>query len=87
MSDKDTGGAAFPCAGLSGLPNDTFIHPDAGMTLRDWFASHSPVTTDDVHTLCANRGIQLPKDLAEGFAILAQMNYLYADAMLKERSK
>ena len=35
----DDGGSAFPVAGLSGLPNDNFIHPQEGMTLRDYFAA------------------------------------------------
>lgn len=39
MSKIKDGGAAFPIAGLSGLPNDNFIYPQAGMTLRDYFAA------------------------------------------------
>ena len=37
MSTND-GGQAYPCAGLAGLPNDYFINPTEGMSLRDHFA-------------------------------------------------
>lgn len=37
MSDEiDYGGSAFPCEGGT----DSGLYPDAGMSLRDWFAGH-----------------------------------------------
>ena len=41
------GGSAFPEPGLSGLPNNEFIHPNAGMSLRDYFIAHAPDEPQD----------------------------------------
>ena len=38
MSKIDDGGPAFPVPGLSNLPNGDFIHPEWGMTLRQYAA-------------------------------------------------
>jgi hypothetical protein len=78
MSDKETGGPAFPRAD-SISPDGTFWEAgNGGMTLRDWFAGQALAgiardTSGDVtfHSLKQS----------------AEEAYFYADAMLAERSK
>lgn len=70
--DKETGGPAFPEAGLSGLPNGEFIHGQAGMTLRDYFAAQV------LPSICGGN---------MGHNYIAKVSYQVADAMLKERAK
>lgn len=75
MSAHENDGQAFPVPGLSNLPNGDFIYPEAGMTLRDYFAakalewsgSSEWVSKDPQH--------------------VAARAYRLADAMLKERAK
>lgn len=77
------GGPAFPVPGLSGLPNGDFIHPDAGMTLRDHFAAQA-----------LNSGMAgnwrdnhyEPKSGLSTIENVARAAYQFADAMLKARS-
>lgn len=38
---QDNSGQAFPCPGLSGLPNGNFIHPEGGMTMRQYYAGEA----------------------------------------------
>ena len=38
MSKFDDGGPAFPVPGLSNLPNGDYIHPECGMSLRQYAA-------------------------------------------------
>lgn len=68
----DGGGPAFPCEGgpASGL------HPNPGMSLRDWFAGQvlAGVTANNLHEDATN-------------AKLAAVAYEMADAMLAERAK
>ena len=68
------GGQAYPCAGLSGLPNDNFINPTEGMSLRDHFAglAMSAHITADVDDTC-------PPDK------IAEIAYRQADAMIRAR--
>lgn len=75
MSNTDNGGAAFPVAGLSGLPNDNFIHPQEGMTLRDYFAAAA--LTGLIST--GKYGLLALKCSA--------VAYNYADAMLAARKE
>ena len=72
MSEKETGGQAFPTPGLSQLPNGDVIWPEAGaVTLRDYFAAHCPLPLYD----------------GRSWEEEALARYAYADAMIAERSK
>lgn len=59
------------------------------MNLRDYFASRSPITLNDAIIICGweNEGVSaLCQDDQRkiAFAVLALMNYEYADAMLEQ---
>jgi hypothetical protein len=78
MSKIKDGGAAFPIAGLSGLPNDNFIYPQAGMTLRDYFAAAA------LQGMMGNRSLV---DTFSGHAVMAEKLYFLADAMIEARKE
>ena len=82
MSAHENGGPAFPVPGLSNLPNGDFIYPEAGMTLRDYFAAHA------IPALIANSALN-PRafSCADALKMCASSAYAIADAMLKERAK
>jgi hypothetical protein len=73
MSDKNTGGQAYPMLGNVGSNSDW--QTDSGMTLRDYFAGQA---------LLAEINIILPTSDKEACA-LAGVCYRIADAMIKER--
>ena len=74
MSTINDGGNAFPVAGLSGLPNDNFILPTSGMSLRDWFAGMA------LQGLVAHYGASgIKRDIEDG------QPYKLADLMLAAR--
>ena len=88
MSDRNDGGAAFPCSGFYGgddgpAENDTV--PQAGMSLRDYFAA------------AALQGYRAGKHINAGAYPsetklwssegVARHAYQDADAMLAEREK
>lgn len=77
MSAADNGGPAFPAPGLSSLPNDNFIYPEAGMTLRDYFAAKALQGL-----LAQSMGTALGSDPK----LAAEYAYAAADEMLKARS-
>ncbi len=84
MSAIDDGGDAFPCAGLSGLPNGDFIYPTSGMSLRDHFATAA--LTGEVG------GEDFGGELAqlrtpENARLMARRAYMLADAMLAARKE
>lgn len=75
---------AFPVATVDG-------YSQYGMTLRDYFAAHAPITVQDAMVVCGidsnsigtsprNRRVLVMEALAE-------MRADYADAMLAERAK
>jgi hypothetical protein len=68
------GGQAYPCAGLSGLPNDNFINPTEGMSLRDHFAGLA------MQGLLANEDARLRTSTE-----CARIAYEHADAALRAR--
>ncbi|RKQ70157.1 hypothetical protein [Oceanibaculum indicum] len=72
------------------------VHPDvrlddhesyAGMSLRDYFAVHAPITFDQT-LLVWGGDVALSKDpdRASFFAVWSLLRYQYADAMLTERA-
>ena len=70
MSDKNTGGPAFACAGFR--DHDVSYAPQDGMTLRDYFAAK------------ALEGMS-SKPGSPDYKFEAMAAYKYADAMLKAR--
>jgi hypothetical protein len=79
VEKPNDGGPAFPLPGLSGLPNDQFIYGDHGMSLRDYFAAHSPITMRDAMKYLESRD---EISYEQVFRTLSLMRYSYADAML-----
>lgn len=87
MADTiDDGGPAFPCEGgpASGL------HPNSGMSLRDWFAGQAlagimanPIRWADIQSRY-DRGLMTYGEASRSNAVKA---YSIADAMLAERAK
>ena len=76
MTTKDTGGPAFPHITESGK----YVYEE-GMTLRDWFAGKAMAA----HAVAvSNVATDSPEDW---HAMVAQMAYMTADAMLAERNK
>lgn len=74
MSALENGGQAFPVPGLSNLPNEGFIFPEVGMSLRDYFAAKA------LEGDWADGGVN-------DFEKAAARYYEMADAMLRERAK
>lgn len=82
MSDKETGGPAFPHEYKFG---DGTSNRHDGMTLRDYFAAKAfQVIMSQVLEAAAKEGITLPIEKWEYFATSC---YGAADAMLKARNK
>lgn len=76
MRTTNTGGPAFPEAGLSGLPNGEFIHGQSGMTLRDYFAAKAMQSL--IIAAASSSATHTP-------ASVSGAAYETADAMLKAR--
>lgn len=83
MSDKPTndGGPAFPCEGRE----DSGLHPNPGMSLRDHFAAHA--SESDITSM-------IPPDLdsrieiiKSGYGLRQWARYKHADAMMKAREQ
>lgn len=75
---KDDGYPAFPVTNIN-FPNGT-----EGISRRDYFAAHAPITLQDAIDT-------KPKESQQQFSyggalrVLSQMRYAYADEMLKAR--
>lgn len=81
---KEDGGPAFPVQELNGDGSPATLV--LGMSLRDYFATHSPFGINQA--LDVMHGVGNREAAAEVSAIskiLAELNYKYADAMLEER--
>ena len=81
---KDTGGSAYPIV-CDGDP--VIILRSEGMTLRDYFATHSNIDITELLAFYEVLGKSQPPNLKGLCEDLAQVNYIYADAMIKERNK
>ena len=82
MSNKtNTGGPAFPT-----LPEHGFNYGMPGMTLRDYFAAHAPITYQDAieHLDCHGGEIVGPWPPSLIMITLVTLRTNYANAMLKE---
>lgn len=67
-TENSEGGFAFPCSGTEG------VNPESlGMTLRDYFAAHSPMTRNTNYYD------------ESGFKEAAKKAYKWADAMMAEK--
>lgn len=86
MSAANNGGPAFPEAGLSGLPNGEFIHGQAGMTLRDYFAAKADMAPYNPRQALESK-LDRPVTIAELADYIAKIRHIEADAMLAERAK
>jgi len=87
METNNDGGNAFPS--ISNVEFEQNWITEEGMSLRDYFACHSPFGVNqalDIINGVKNRGSDTASinDIAEA---CGRMNYIYADAMLKERNK
>lgn len=78
MSNKDTGGQAFPCYERGGAGAGPLDLTDPGMPLRDYFAAKAMQGL-----LAQSCGSAMGSDPIHG----AQYAYAMADAMLKARTE
>ena len=85
---KDTGGNAFPENTFKKVGDTEIKECNQGMTLRDYFAGNSPYTSEDARDVYRMMNTEVKKtvSLLSTSDILSQMNYNYADAMIKERN-
>ncbi len=90
MSDKNTGGPAFACAGFR--DHDVSYAPQDGMTLRDYFAAKAMVIgykywTEIFYPLVDKDGDEHPFSTDHNGLLnhIAEDAYKLADAMLKAR--
>lgn len=77
MSEKPTGGAAFPwCGDLNACPTINL-----GMSKREYFAAHAPITFSDAVRALESAGAEryTGSDILE---MLALMRWDYADKMI-----
>ena len=88
MNKKEDGGLAFPLHYEVFKKSEMMVHHE-GMSLRDYFATHSPYTVKDakdVYNMMNTEEIK-STSLHNISSILSDMNYNYADAMIKEKNK
>jgi hypothetical protein len=78
MTDKQTGGPAFPL--MYDVPSENLRHIHVGMTLRDYFAAKA------MQGFIAGDAMLKESDTSEGWLKnIADASYEMADAMLKAR--
>ena len=75
MSDKDTGGPAFPVVG------ETLLIKAKGMTLRDYFAAKAMIGVIDFGKTLEGFHENKAPDL------IAKLSYQLADAMIQARKQ
>lgn len=89
---NDDGGPAFP-ASIPIVHNDDqgkdYLHyEEAGMSLRDYFAAHAPISEPVAEAAALITGEQKTKRYGDVYCrLLAEHAYRYADAMIAERGK
>lgn len=87
----ETGGPAFPREDYqaNGYEKGFEKLGQEGMSLRDYFASKSPITFDHIKMVYGDDNPEMSDDLTRKviFGLWSMMNYEYADAMLAERNK
>lgn len=86
MEEKNNGGPAFPVQEYNG--DGTPATLVLGMTLRDYFATHSPFGVNQALDIVNGVGVRNTGAKVEDIAkTLAELNYAYANAMLSERDR
>lgn len=99
MSNKETGGSAFPILGLTQNQStgETLIHQfnEAGLTLRDYFAINADIGNVDELSMALGERLlsrQCPSFNDDAVGLLlwwaeyrAKLRYIEADAMLEAR--
>lgn len=83
MSKFDDGGPAFPVPGLSNLPNGDYIHPECGMSLRQYAAIELRVPNSGTDWLDEMIRTSLRDELAAK-AMQAIWSCLHPDAVRSE---
>ena len=64
-----------------------FIPADTGLTVRDHIAIEAPITLDNALSIDEYQNKGGKGNLVEVIKTLAEMNYIYADAMIEESNK
>lgn len=92
-NNPKNGGPAFPGQplGADGLPVDEAA---TGMSLRDWYATHCPITVQEAWGgWCSEKSypfdskFQLQRERVGFWPWFSMLRFEYADAMLAEREK
>lgn len=61
--------------------------PDPGLTMRDWFATHAPITFEDASKAYGSHPrLSNDAERASFFAVWAVLRFEYADEMMFRRS-
>lgn len=87
MNTPNDGGPAFPCSTWELKDGVQIGTPVSGMSLRDWFAGLA------MQQMCAGPGARMVADQDDRYDqtnwkyIVASNAYMFADAMIAERSK
>ena len=87
MSNKKDGGPAYPRTMWTGNDKNRSHRDVAGMTMRDYFATHSPFGINQALDILNGVGDHGPAKVDDIAQTMADLNYRYADAMLAEREK
>ena len=89
MSRND-GGQAYPVPLAAGTMGD-ILHGYEGMTMRQYYAAHAPVTLDDALLFARHAclSVGMLDDVSRGgvFRALAILRLEYADMMIAEGEK
>lgn len=80
--NKHTGGPAFPVERRAPQLSTDFD----GMTLRQYYMAHAPITLNDARTVAYDVGALSPTG-DQLIALLVDMRAAYADAMIAENAK
>ncbi len=83
MSEKKTGGPAFPVACPEMVIDGQSVTETQGMTLRDYAILHGPWTIRDIKDFHLDEEMG-PQRLSE---LVVKWNNIYADYYIKERNK
>jgi hypothetical protein len=80
MSADNTGVSAFPCGETIDMLTSKGVLPSRGISIRDYFAAHCPISLDD-----AAAYFRESKDERPFMEFFCETRLPYADAMLKAR--
>ena len=82
MSDEIKNQPAFPQHSWQRIDKVEEGRCEPGMTIRDYFAAHCPVTFSDFRSNYPDGG---HLNIADHLSLYADFRWQYADAMLKDR--